>query len=62
MEERVEKTEEQMEDKIITCRDCGVEFAFTVGEQMFYAERGLAHEPVRCKDCRAKKKAARANG
>ena len=40
-----------MEDIKIVCRDCGVEFIFTKGEQNFYKERGL-HNPVRCKDCR----------
>ncbi|KXA07790.1 zinc-ribbon domain containing protein, partial [Clostridium perfringens] len=25
-----------MSDKIITCRDCGSEFVFSVGEQEFY--------------------------
>ena len=48
-------------DKTITCRDCGVEFVFTEGEQAFYAEKGFANEPVRCVDCRRAKKAQRQN-
>ena len=47
-----------MEDKTIVCKDCGTEFVFTVGEQNFYEEKGFTNEPVRCKECRAKKKAA----
>lgn len=47
-------------DKTITCRDCGVEFVFTEGEQAFYAEKGFTNEPVRCADCRRAKKAQRA--
>ncbi len=39
-------------DKMLTCRDCGKEFVFTVGEQEFYASKGLQHEPRRCPDCR----------
>ncbi len=46
------------EDKTLTCKDCGNEFVFTAGEQEFYAEKGFENEPLRCKDCRAKRKAA----
>lgn len=46
----------ERKDEIIVCRNCGNEFAFTVGEQKFYEEKGFA-KPVRCKDCRAKRKA-----
>ncbi|MBE6062673.1 MAG: cytochrome C551 [Clostridium butyricum] len=45
-----------MEDKKITCKDCGEEFIFTVGEQEFYKEKGFTNEPVRCKSCRKAKK------
>ena len=50
-----------MEDKTLTCRDCGVEFLFTVGEQEFYKEKGFENEPVRCPDCRRAKKMQREN-
>ena len=40
-------------DRILTCRDCGQEFTFTVGEQEFYASRGLTNDPGRCPSCRA---------
>lgn len=43
------------EDKTLTCSDCGNEFVFTAGEQEFYAEKGLLHEPKRCKECRVKR-------
>jgi len=39
-------------DKTMTCRDCGQEFIFSVGEQEFYQLRGLQNEPRRCPDCR----------
>jgi len=45
-----------LEDKTLTCRDCGKTFVFTVGEQEFYQSRGLQHEPSRCPDCRAAKR------
>lgn len=43
-------------DKIIKCRDCGEEFVFSAGEQDFYAEMGLDTTPVRCKECRSRRK------
>lgn len=46
------------EDKTLVCKDCGKEFVFTAGEQEFYAKKGFENEPVRCKECRAAKKAA----
>ena len=45
-----------MEDKTLTCRDCGSEFTFTTGEQEFYKEKGFENDPVRCPDCRKAKK------
>ena len=51
-----------MEDKSITCKDCGAAFAFTVREQQFYAEKGFENEPQRCRDCRNARKAQRAQG
>ena len=47
------------QDKTLVCRDCGVEFTFTAGEQEFYAERGFQNEPSRCRDCRQNRKANR---
>ena len=43
-------------DKPLNCRDCGKQFNFTAGEQEFYAEKGFENEPVRCKECRNKKR------
>ncbi len=48
-------------EQTITCADCGVQFAFTVAEQEFYAEKGFSNPPRRCKSCRAEAKAARQN-
>ncbi len=50
------------QDKILTCRDCGQEFTFSVSEQEFYAEKGFTNEPGRCPDCRAKRKRSRPSG
>lgn len=48
-------------DKTLTCRECGNEFVFTVGEQEFYQSRNLTNEPRRCPSCRmARRDAPRA--
>ncbi len=51
-----------MQDKTLTCRDCGREFTFTASEQEFYAEKGFTNEPSRCPECRAARKASRGEG
>ena len=45
-----------MEDVTLKCKDCGADFVWTVGEQEFYQQKGLEHPPVRCKECRGKRK------
>ncbi|MGI6161792.1 MAG: zinc-ribbon domain-containing protein [Christensenellales bacterium] len=47
------------EDKVLQCRDCGVEFVFSVGEQEFYKEKGFDNQPTRCVECRRLKKQQR---
>lgn len=51
----------EKKDIKIICKDCGEEFLFTVREQEFYEEKGFNNQPVRCKECRDKKKAERNN-
>jgi CxxC-x17-CxxC domain-containing protein len=48
------------EDRSLSCRECGNAFVWTAGEQEFYQQKGLLHEPQRCPDCRKKAKAERA--
>jgi hypothetical protein len=47
-------------DKTITCRDCKTDFAWTAGEQEWYADpqRNFG-PPVRCKTCREARRAER---
>ena len=47
-----------MQDKTLTCNDCGKQFTFTASEQEFFASKGFS-TPTRCPDCRAARKAAR---
>ncbi len=50
-----------MEDKKIKCIDCHKDFIFTAGEQEFFEEKGYS-APLRCKDCRSKRKAEKRSG
>ena len=47
------------EDKTLACKDCGLNFVFTAGEQGFYVEKGLMNEPQRCPTCRANRRRER---
>jgi CxxC-x17-CxxC domain-containing protein len=47
-------------DKTLSCRECGVTFLFTAGEQAFFAEKGLLNEPQRCPACRSQRRRERA--
>jgi CxxC-x17-CxxC domain-containing protein len=58
----MEKAMTPLMDKTLTCRDCGATFLFTVGEQEFYASKGFSHEPTRCRECRAKRRASSDTG
>src|SRR5713101_920514 len=51
-----------MNDQTLYCRDCNQEFTFTVGEQEFYASRGLTNAPSRCPECRAARKRSSGGG
>ena len=41
----------------IVCKNCGKSFKLSIGEQKFYDSKGFGY-PVRCKECRAAKKAS----
>ena len=40
------------QDRNLTCVECNSEFAFTAGEQEFFAGKGYLNDPKRCPDCR----------
>src|SRR5260370_129423 len=44
-----------LQDKDVTCVDCGAQFSFSARDQAFYQERGY-QAPRRCKTCRDKRK------
>jgi CxxC-x17-CxxC domain-containing protein len=43
------------QDKDLNCIDCGEEFVWSAGEQLFFAEKQFKNEPKRCKACKAKR-------
>ena len=45
----------EFHDRVLKCSECGAEFVFTAGEQMFFADKGFKNEPKRCKGCKAKR-------
>ena len=53
-------------DRILKCSDCGNEFIFTAGEQLFFYDKQFKNDPKRCKLCKAKRaglgRTANANG
>jgi len=47
----------EFQDKALTCMDCGNDFVFTAGEQLFFHDKQFKNEPKRCKFCKAKRAA-----
>jgi CxxC-x17-CxxC domain-containing protein len=48
-------------DRILTCTDCGGEFIFTAGEQLFFLDKQFKNDPKRCKPCKSRRGAQSAN-
>ncbi len=44
-------------DRLLTCADCGGEFIFTAGEQLFFFDKQFKNDPKRCKPCKFKRAA-----
>ena len=42
-------------DRKISCIDCGGKFVWTMGEQIFFRDKGLRNPPKRCRDCKQAK-------
>ncbi len=45
----------EFQDKSLRCVDCGDDFIWTAGEQLFFADKQFKNEPKRCKACKAKR-------
>ena len=44
-------------DRLLTCADCGGEFIFTAGEQLFFFDKQFKNDPKRCKPCKSRRAA-----
>ncbi len=42
-------------DKLLKCGDCGSDFVFTAGEQLFFFDKQFKNDPKRCKQCKTKR-------
>jgi CxxC-x17-CxxC domain-containing protein len=49
------QTEIEFQNRPIKCLDCGDDFIWTAGEQVFFHDKGLKNEPKRCKSCKQAK-------
>jgi CxxC-x17-CxxC domain-containing protein len=45
----------EFQDKMLKCIDCGADFVFTAGEQLFFHDKQFKNEPKRCKTCKSKR-------
>jgi CxxC-x17-CxxC domain-containing protein len=50
----------ELVDRLLTCVDCGGEFVFTAGEQLFFMDKQFKNDPKRCKPCKSRRSAAAA--
>ncbi len=44
-----------LQDRTLRCASCQQDFVWTAGEQAFYAEHQLSHEPRHCRTCKARR-------
>jgi len=42
-------------DRILLCADCGGQFVFTAGEQLFFFDKQFKNDPKRCKPCKGRR-------
>ncbi len=45
----------QFVDRFLKCSDCGKDFVFTAGEQIFFFDKQFKNDPKRCKLCQARR-------
>jgi CxxC-x17-CxxC domain-containing protein len=45
----------EFQDRFLKCVDCGSDFVFTAGEQLFFHDKQFKNEPKRCKACKTKR-------
>jgi len=45
----------EFSDRVLKCNECGAEFVFTAGEQLFFHDKQFKNDPKHCKQCKAKR-------
>ncbi len=45
----------EFQDRVLKCTDCGADFIFTAGEQVFFHDKQFKNDPKHCKQCKAKR-------
>jgi CxxC-x17-CxxC domain-containing protein len=45
----------EFQDKVLKCIDCGNDFVFTAGEQLFFHDKQFKNEPKRCRNCKTQR-------
>jgi len=45
----------EFQDRTLKCIDCGSDFVFTAGEQLFFHDKQFRNEPKRCKACKTRR-------
>jgi CxxC-x17-CxxC domain-containing protein len=45
----------EFSDRVLKCVDCGTEFVFTAGEQLFFHDKEFRNDPKHCKQCKVKR-------
>ena len=55
LEEEIKSFAVEFEDLTLNCIDCGQDFIWSGGEQLFYHDKGLKNPPKRCKPCKQAK-------
>lgn len=45
----------EFQDRVLKCVDCGADFVFTAGEQLFFHDKQFKNLPKRCKACKQKR-------
>jgi CxxC-x17-CxxC domain-containing protein len=45
----------EFQDKVLKCAECGNDFVFTAGEQVFFHGKQFKNLPKRCKTCKQKR-------
>lgn len=48
-------SDDEIQDVNINCVDCMQDFVWTVGEQVFFRDKGLQNPPKRCRKCKVAK-------